>query len=319
MPGVSLDAVPTADTTGSVEPPGPTKPLDRRRIVLYALAGLVLLSLVRVLTDVNDLTSSGTFGEALRTGLPIGLVGLGGLYAERCGVVNIGLEGMMILGTWFGAWAGWEYGPWWGVLIGVLGGAAGGLLHAIATVTFNVDHIVSGVAVNILAAGVARFLSSLAFTPDTGGGITQSPIVDGSLGRVSIPVLAGGDLFGWKSPDFFGWLERRRWFFVSDIGGILRGSDRQRVVARGRVRAAVPADRVAAVAHSLRAPAAVRRRAPRRGGVPRRRRLPDEVHRRHGQSGAFAGLGGGVPRARVLRRLQGRARPAAGGSSASPQ
>ena len=107
--------------------------------------------------------------------MPIGLAGLGGLWSERAGVVNIGLEGMMILGTWFGAWAGYQWGPWGGVLAGILGGALGGLLHALVTVTFGVDHIVSGVAINILAGGVTRYLSAIAFVGVPGGGTTQSP------------------------------------------------------------------------------------------------------------------------------------------------
>jgi simple sugar transport system permease protein len=193
----------------------------RKRLVLTGIGVLFLVSVVRVVTDATDLTSSGTFEAALRLAVPIMLAGLGGLYAERSGVVNIGLEGMMILGTWFGAWAGWLWGPWWGVLFGILGGAAGGLLHAIATITFDVNHIVSGVALNTLGAGVARFLSSIAFTPDTGGGVTQSPIIGGHIGHVSVPFLAGGDLFGWTSPDVFGWLEDKHWIVVSDLAALL--------------------------------------------------------------------------------------------------
>jgi len=60
--------------------------------------------------------------------------------------INLGLEGMLILGTWGGAFAGLAGGPWAAVLGGVLFGALGGLLHALATVTFGVNHIVSGVA-----------------------------------------------------------------------------------------------------------------------------------------------------------------------------
>ena len=143
--------------------------------LLAVFAFLLLLSFVRVVTDANDLTSSGTIGAALAPAVPIAMAGLGGLWSERAGVVNIGLEGMMILGTWFGGYAAYNWGPWYGVLFGAFGGALGGLLHAIATVTFGVDHIVSGVAINILALGWTRYLSSLTFANYAGGGDTQSP------------------------------------------------------------------------------------------------------------------------------------------------
>ncbi len=177
---------------------------------------LVLLSLARVLSDTPDVTSSGTAGAALRLAVPIALAGLGALYAERAGVVNIGLEGMLILGTWFGAYGGYLYGPWAGVALGVLGGALGGLLHAVATVGFGVDHIVSGVAVNILGAGVARYLSVVSYDGTDGGGPTQSPPVNGQIPTVSLPVLSGG-------PDLLGDVEARQWFLVSDLAGLLRG------------------------------------------------------------------------------------------------
>ena len=136
---------------------------------------ILLLIFVAQIERYSELTSSGTFGAALRLSIPICLAGVGAIYSERCGIVNIGLEGMMVIGTWFGAWAGWFYGPWYGVLAGLLGGALFGLIHAVGTITFQVDHIVSGVAINILAAGVARFLSVVAYADVPAGGATQSP------------------------------------------------------------------------------------------------------------------------------------------------
>jgi general nucleoside transport system permease protein len=211
----------TARGEGEVSVP----PRPMRRTTIAAVC-IVALAAVRAISGESDLTSSGTFRAALLLAVPIGLAGLGGLFSERAGVVNIGLEGMMIFGTWFGAWAGWQFGPWWGVVLGVLGGAAGGLLHAVATVTFGVDQIVSGVAVNILGLGVARFLSVVAYDPSTGGGVTQSPRVQGDIPDLTLPFLSGGDLFGWRSPDLLGWVDRQDWFLASDVTGMVRGVTR---------------------------------------------------------------------------------------------
>jgi general nucleoside transport system permease protein len=196
----------------------------RKRQKALAIGGglFLLMAAVRWLTDSPDLTSSGTFGTALRLAVPIGLAALGGLWAERSGIVNIGLEGMMILGTWFGAWGAWQYGPWQGVAIGIAGGVAAGLLHALATVTFNVDHIISGVAIITLASGIVRYLSVEVYTGVAGGGATQSPRVEG-VGTFDLPILSGGELFGWNSPDSLGWLEEHHWLVVSDLAGLLRG------------------------------------------------------------------------------------------------
>ena len=100
----------------------------------------------------------------LTAAVPIGLAGLGGLWSERAGVVNIGLEGMMILGTFGAGWIGWQSSPWLGLLCGIGFGVLGGLVHAVATVTFGVDHIVSGVAVNLLALGATQYLAKLFFS-----------------------------------------------------------------------------------------------------------------------------------------------------------
>jgi len=182
------------------------------KLLLVIAGGFVALAAVRTFTGADDLTSNGAIRAALQSAVPIGLAGLGGLWAERAGVVNIGLEGQMILGTWFGAWGGIEFGVWGGVIAGLVGGALGGLLHAVATVTFGVDHIVSGVAINILAFGVARYLSFLAWEGGPGGGgATQSPSV-GDLPRLSVP--GANSLQG---------LEEKQWFLISDLAGVLRG------------------------------------------------------------------------------------------------
>ncbi|MDE0833098.1 MAG: ABC transporter permease [Acidimicrobiales bacterium] len=194
------------------------------RWMLAALGLVVVLSIVQGLArpETTDLLSAGTAEATLRRAVPILLAGLGGIWAERAGVVNIGLEGMMVLGTWFGAWGALEFGPWWGMAIGIAGGAGGGLLHAVATVGFGVDHIISGVAVNILAPATARFLSREFFAGRPGGGLTQSPRVE-SVGSVDFPFVSGGDLFGWTTPDLFGWIDDQGWFLVSDTAALLSG------------------------------------------------------------------------------------------------
>ena len=189
---------------------------------MIALLAVLVMTIAELVTGTSDLTSSSTAGAALRLAIPILLAGIGGLYSERSGVVNIGLEGMMIGGTWFAAWGAFTFGPWEGVILGIAGGAVFGLLHALATVTFNVDHIVSGVAINILGLGAMRFLSSIVYTPETGGSVIQSPPIQG-IANIDLPFVAGGTLFGWHSPDFFGWLESQEWIFISDIAGIIRG------------------------------------------------------------------------------------------------
>lgn len=123
------------------------------------------------------------------------LTGLGGLYSERSGIVNIGLEGLMVIGTVTGAWGARYFtdtlglGPVWGPMLGLMVGATAGLLfagvHAIATISFRVDHIVSGVVINLVAIGLARFLSQAFF-----GQATQSDPGGPHLSPIDIPLLS---------------------------------------------------------------------------------------------------------------------------------
>ncbi|MFD3457213.1 ABC transporter permease [Streptomyces sp. NPDC058691] len=214
----------TATTTHTPPPAAPKAAgakgrkgrLSFPKILLIVAGALALVSVVRIITGQDQLTAQGQITAALGLAVPIGLAGLAGLWSERSGVVNIGLEGMMILGTFFGAWAGWQTNPWIGVLAGVIGGAVGGLVHAVATVTFGVDHIISGVAINILALGATQYLAKLWFTNGEaaakGGNPKQSPPVD-SLPSFDIPGLS----------DWLDGIEKHGWFFVSDLAGVIGG------------------------------------------------------------------------------------------------
>lgn len=191
--------------------------VPRRRLPLWfwpvaAVAVVFLLALLRVVTGNADIASSGLISAAIALAVPIALAGLGGLWSERAGVVNIGLEGMMILGTWGAGFFGYHLGAWAGIVGGMLCGIVGGLIHALATVIFGVDHIVSGVALNITALGIAKYLASRFFSGLPGGGVTQSPQLP-PLPRVSVPGLS----------EPLGRLEQQQIFFVSDAAGIVRG------------------------------------------------------------------------------------------------
>ena len=165
-----------------------SRTLGLRGVGLAFLGVLLMLSFIRILTGADDLTSAGTVAAAIGLSVPIAMAGLGGLWSERAGVVNIGLEGMLILGTFGAGWAGYQWGPWAGLFFGVTFGALGGLLHAVATVTFAVDQIVSGVAINILALGLTRYLASVLFDGVVGAGPTQSAAMT-QPGTITVPGL----------------------------------------------------------------------------------------------------------------------------------
>jgi simple sugar transport system permease protein len=182
----------------------------RRRFALYAALGFVALCVVRVVTGADQVTSSGTLTVALTATMPIALAGLGGLWSERAGVVNIGLEGQMIMGTLGAGYFGFHYGVVVGVLGAIVFGILGGLLHAFATVIVGVDHIVSGVAINIIAAGVSGFLAETWFSDLEGGGPTQSPPLP-TPPEIDISFIA----------DPANTLEDKHWFLISDLAGVV--------------------------------------------------------------------------------------------------
>jgi general nucleoside transport system permease protein len=181
------------------------------RAALVVAIGVGILAITTTLTGQYQLTSSGTTQAAVRLLLPILFAALGGLWSERSGIINIGLEGMMILGTWGAAWAGFYWGPWAAVIGGLVFGALGGLLHAVATVTFGVNHIVSGVAITLLGMGVTQYLATLIFVP-LSRNPRQSPRIEG-FETFSIQPLA----------DWLAGLESQQRVLLSDAAGLLGG------------------------------------------------------------------------------------------------
>jgi general nucleoside transport system permease protein len=202
----------TADVATSPPPPVRGRAYERLRgrYWLIALGAIVVISAVRLVTNADDITSANTLRAAIMSACPILLAGMGGLWSERAGVVNIGLEGQMLLGTWGAAYFTYWYGPWVGLLGAAAFGALGGLLHGLATITFGVDHIVSGVAINIIGLGATQFLAEAYFSDLQNGGPRQLTGLD------PLPYLTFPHLSDWLIS-----LNGHHWFVISDVAGFL--------------------------------------------------------------------------------------------------
>ena len=201
------------DTKKEIKAPSKVKSLFKSpaRITLMVAGLFFILALVESLTGATDISSPGTSGATLRFAIPLLMAGLGGLWAERAGVINIGLEGMMIVGTWTAAWFGYLHGPLMGFVAAAIFGLASGFFHAILTVKIGIDQAVSGLAINLIAAGGARYLSGV-FFPPVGGDRTVSPPVD-SFPTFTIPVIA----------PILEKIDAQNIFFISNLAGILHG------------------------------------------------------------------------------------------------
>jgi simple sugar transport system permease protein len=100
----------------------------------------------------------------IRLSTPITLAAIGATICERSGIVNIAMEGIMIVGAFFATVVAYYTGnPWLGMLAGVTAGGLYSLIHAVATVTFHLEHVVSGAVLNVLAFGITRYFMVLFF------------------------------------------------------------------------------------------------------------------------------------------------------------
>ena len=132
---------------------------------------------------------------------PLIFTAIGGVFSERSGVVNIGLEGLMVMGAFigilfnlkyvetFGAWT-----PWFALLAAMIVSALFSIMHAVASITFRADQVVSGVAINMLGIAIALFSVKMIF------GKGQTDFIQKSIPRFNVPVLSDLPFIG---PLFF--------------------------------------------------------------------------------------------------------------------
>lgn len=112
----------------------------------------------------SDILNPDLIASAIRWATPLALAAIGGTICERSGVVNIALEGIMLIGAFFGVVVTLATNnPWIGLMAAVSAGIVFSAIHAFAAITLRMDHVVSGTALNILALGITGFLMEVLY------------------------------------------------------------------------------------------------------------------------------------------------------------
>ncbi len=183
--------------------------MDWRRFAVIGLVIVIIFGTVVLIGFTQNtplLIITSMLATTIAVATPLTLGALSGIFCERAGVVNIGIEGMMLAAAFFGWLAAiymntiFEMPPLISLIIGVFGAILSGglfaLLHAVLSITFMVDQIIGGTVINILAIGITGFLNRQMFFGAGsvfGGQVPHSP---GVLPRVHVPLLADIPTFG---------------------------------------------------------------------------------------------------------------------------
>ena len=161
---------------------------DERKLGLWTLFVAIIATAFAIwVQDQNDtstslVVNSGLFAATLVYATPLAYAALGGIFSERSGVVNIGLEGMMLTGAFFGIWGTVWSGHWEvGLVVAMVSGAVVALVHAVFSIHLRADQIVTGTAINFLALGITGY----AFI-DIYGSNGTPPSID-SVPNVNLP------------------------------------------------------------------------------------------------------------------------------------
>ena len=167
----------------------------RTPVTLGVFVGAVLLIILwrTQSASVAAIVSTGLFVGAFQYATPLTFGALGGLFSERSGVINIGLEGLMLMGCFWGVYAAQESGSWFVGLLGAM--VAGGLLafvHAVLSIHLRANQVISGTAVNILGLGITSYATNAIFGSSGSGDVPRIPSVLHFLENV--PLI--GDVIG---------------------------------------------------------------------------------------------------------------------------
>jgi simple sugar transport system permease protein len=138
--------------------------------------------------------TGGLVASTLRFATPLAYAAMGGIFSERSGVVNIGLEGMMLMGAFFAVWGSIWSGSWVvGVLTAMISGGLLALIHGVFSIHLRADQIVSGFAVNLLALGLTGYLYSSIYPDGTPTEkVDRVPTLEDAFGFLSW--IPGADL-----------------------------------------------------------------------------------------------------------------------------
>jgi simple sugar transport system permease protein len=162
-----------------------------KRLGVGAIGGGILAGVLAVAatkSGVHNLrdvfTWSALIAAMLRFATPLLFAALGGIVSERSGVINIGLEGMMLMGAFFGIWGADVLGSWvLGIVVAMVAGGLLALVHAIFSIALRADQVVSGTAVNFLALGITGYF----FIAHYGNNGTPDNV--SSVPDVNLPVI----------------------------------------------------------------------------------------------------------------------------------
>jgi simple sugar transport system permease protein len=183
--------------------------MDLRRFLFIAIIIAVLFGVVVAVGQSQESPTViivSMLATTLSVATPLTLGALAGVFCERSGVTNIGIEGMMLISAFFG-WFGAIYlntilkmaampSLIIGVVIAIFAGALMGLLHSVLSITFKVDQVIGGTVINILATGVTGFLNRQLFFEKSGLFHGEFPHAPGVLPDIHIPVLADIPVIG---------------------------------------------------------------------------------------------------------------------------